>query len=133
MDERTIPEGEFDCVIVGAGTAGYVLVNRLGEVRDVSVLIIEAGGKDDYHWIRRLESRLLLDLASVIAHRDRVPQGGKAEKSAPGTVRLFGRRTSEGGGIEDWTYYVAMRAHEARSQAAMAWVRASRLCCAFRL
>ncbi|QBQ96247.1 GMC family oxidoreductase [Paraburkholderia pallida] len=44
-------EGEFDYVIVGAGTAGCVLANRLTQDPDVSVLLIEAGGKDDYHWI----------------------------------------------------------------------------------
>jgi choline dehydrogenase len=51
MNERTIPEDEFDYVIVGAGTAGYMLANRLSKERDVSVLIIEAGGKDDYQSI----------------------------------------------------------------------------------
>ncbi|MFD1558617.1 GMC family oxidoreductase [Paraburkholderia silviterrae] len=44
-------EGEFDYVIVGAGTAGCVLANRLTQDPDISVLLIEAGGKDDYHWI----------------------------------------------------------------------------------
>ena len=42
---------EFDYVIVGAGTAGCVLANRLSEDPSTKVLLIEAGGKDDYHWI----------------------------------------------------------------------------------
>jgi len=43
--------GQFDYVIVGAGSAGCVLANRLSEDPDVSVALLEAGGKDDYIWI----------------------------------------------------------------------------------
>jgi choline dehydrogenase len=43
--------GSYDYVIVGAGTAGCVLANRLSADAGTSVLLIEAGGKDDYFWI----------------------------------------------------------------------------------
>ena len=41
----------FDYVIVGAGTAGCVLANRLSADPDVSVLLVEAGGSDGWIWI----------------------------------------------------------------------------------
>ncbi|TFY96614.1 GMC family oxidoreductase [Ramlibacter humi] len=41
----------FDYVIIGAGTAGCLLANRLSKDPANRVLLIEAGRKDDYHWI----------------------------------------------------------------------------------
>ncbi|MGE5116867.1 MAG: GMC family oxidoreductase [Betaproteobacteria bacterium] len=41
----------YDYIIVGAGTAGCLLANRLSAERAKRVLLIEAGGKDDYLWI----------------------------------------------------------------------------------
>lgn len=42
---------EFDFVIVGAGSAGCVLANRLTADGKYSVAVLEAGGTDNYPWI----------------------------------------------------------------------------------
>ena len=44
-------ETTFDYIIIGAGTAGSLLANRLSADASKRVLLIEAGRKDDYHWI----------------------------------------------------------------------------------
>ncbi|RTQ32482.1 choline dehydrogenase [Variovorax gossypii] len=42
---------QFDYIIIGAGTAGSLMANRLSADKSKRVLLIEAGRKDDYHWI----------------------------------------------------------------------------------
>lgn len=44
-------ETTFDYVIIGAGTAGCLLANRLSADASKRVLLLEAGRRDDYHWI----------------------------------------------------------------------------------
>ncbi len=46
---RTL-EGDFDYIVVGAGTAGCILANRLSADPSKRVLILEAGGKDNWIW-----------------------------------------------------------------------------------
>ncbi|CAN0345738.1 unnamed protein product, partial [Phaeothamnion confervicola] len=42
----------YDYVVVGAGTAGCLIANRLSEDGRARVLLIEAGGQDDWIWTR---------------------------------------------------------------------------------
>ena len=43
-------EGDFDYIVVGAGSAGCVMANRLSANPQTRVLLLEAGGKDNWIW-----------------------------------------------------------------------------------
>lgn len=49
-DVTTRLEGEFDYIVVGAGTAGCIVANRLSEKPGTRVLLLEAGGQDNWVW-----------------------------------------------------------------------------------
>ena len=50
MTQATPIEGEFDTIVVGAGSAGCVLANRLSADPGKRVLVLEAGGRDNWIW-----------------------------------------------------------------------------------
>src|SRR3979411_136039 len=50
MEHARLIEGDYDYIVVGAGSAGCVLANRLSADPKTRVLVLEAGGTDNWIW-----------------------------------------------------------------------------------
>ncbi len=84
------PVADFDFVIVGAGSAGCLLANRLSANPDHRVLLIEAGGKDNWFWIK-VPVGYLYTIANpphrlVLHHRTRPGSGRSQHSLRPGAA-----------------------------------------------
>ncbi len=117
------PTQSFDYIIVGAGSAGCVLASRLTEDPDVSVLVLEAGGRDNsifihmpaalakplandkYNWFYHSEPEPHLDNRRLYCPRGRV-LGGSSSINGMAYVRGHARdydRWAQGG-LAGWSY-----------------------------
>jgi choline dehydrogenase len=117
-------KNEFDYIIVGAGSAGSVLANRLTEDGDATVLVLEAGpadhsifihmpsafayplANDKYNWYYHSEPEPYMNNRAVYCPRGRVLGGSS---SINGMVYIRGHALDYEGwagykGLENWSY-----------------------------
>lgn len=96
---------EFDYIIIGAGSAGCVLANRLSAQAEVSVLLLEAGGPDRHPFIR-------IPAAFSKLYKSKLDYGFYTEPQAhAANRRLFSPRGKTLGGSGSINAMIYIRGH----------------------
>jgi choline dehydrogenase len=102
-----MPDTRYDYIIVGAGSAGCVLANRLSARPDVRVLLLEAGGSDKSLFVRMPAGIARLDTPRFNWQYETAPQ------AAMNGRRMFQPRGRTLGGSSSVNAMVYMRGQAA--------------------